>query len=123
MAPLAVAIGGALGALSRWSLNQLILTRWVNKYPAGTLAVNLLGCLLFGIVYGYLSRRIGLRSDIGLFLLTGFLGSFTTFSTYASDTVRLAQDNGFGAAAVNIAVHTVMGILLILTGLWLAARG
>ena len=122
MAALAVALGGALGALSRWSLNQVISTKWVTKYPLGTISANLLGCLLIGLAYGYLSQRAALRSTHALFLLTGFLGSFTTFSTYANDTVQLLHSDGVSAAAVNIAVQTILGVLFVTIGLWVAAK-
>ncbi|HSA31905.1 MAG TPA: CrcB family protein, partial [Candidatus Omnitrophota bacterium] len=77
-----VGLGGALGALSRYGLSGWVL-RWSSSegFPYATLVVNLVGCLLIGIVWG-LSERFTFHDHLGLFLLTGFLAAFTTFSTF-----------------------------------------
>ena len=122
MSALAIALGGALGALSRWALSRFITTRLSTAFPLGTLFVNLLGCFFFGVVAGFLARRLELRSEVSLFLLTGFMGSFTTFSTYAHDTLNLWRTEGFLASSGNILAQTVLGILFVYAGLWVTNR-
>jgi len=113
---LLVCAGGA-GAFCRWGLAGLVQRLAGERFPLGTLAVNLLGCLLFGFVWGYLEGRVGLSPQTRTIVLTGFMGAFTTFSTYAFETVTLLQGGQYFAAFANIAVQTVLGVALVFAGL------
>ena len=118
----AVALGGACGAVARWSLSRAISSRIPSTYPLGTLAANLIGCFLFGVVFAWLSKRADLRPDVSLFLLTGFMGSFTTFSTYTFESLNLWRTNGAWWSLGNILLHNGLGIALLMAGLWVAGR-
>jgi CrcB protein len=91
-----------------------------ERFPLGTLAVNLIGCLLFGLVWGWLEPRLGFSAQTRTVLLTGFLGAFTTFSTFAFETATLLQGGQTAAAALNVTLQTVLGVALVLAGLALA---
>ena len=117
-----MAIGGALGALSRWGLNQWVTSRWVNSYPLGTLAANSTGCLLFGLLFGLIAKRTDVPPEASLLAITGFLGAFTTFSTFAFEAVQLAQTSGWVGSMLHIVAHTVFGVLLVILGLWVASH-
>ena len=73
------------------ALSGLVQRLAGERFPLGTMAVNLLGCLLFGFVWGYLEGRVGLSPQTRTIVLTGFMGAFTTFSTYAFETVTLVR--------------------------------
>lgn len=113
----AVAGCGALGALSRWALGAAVQAAVGGRFPWGTLAANVLGCFVLGLVTG-----IGLSSDrlppsVRTPLATGFLGSFTTFSTFSVETVRLVEQGAWPLAAVNVGGSLVVGLGAALAGL------
>ena len=110
--------GGAAGTLARYGLTTwLRLALGPTPLPWGTIAVNLLGCFLFGVVWAAADRRGALGGPAPLLLLTGFLGAFTTFSTFAFETVDLLRAGHPGWAAANLALQNTGGILLVLAGL------
>ena len=114
---LLIAAGGALGALGRAGLTALAQRALGERFPWGTLAVNLLGCVLFGFVWAWTEGMGEHRTGVRLFVLTGFAGSLTTFSTYAFDSVQLGQVGRVSAAAGNVAAHTALGLLCVVAGL------
>ena len=113
-------LAGGLGALCRWGLGGIVQRLAGERFPAGTLAVNLLGCLLFGLAWGWLEIRGGFSPQTRVVVLTGFMGAFTTFSTFAFETANLLQGGQWLAAAINVGVQTVAGVLLVFAGLALA---
>lgn len=124
---LAVALGGALGSWTRWSLGG-----WVQRrssatsgaaalFPAGTLAVNLLGCLAIGFLAAWLEERGAVDPALRVFLLVGVLGGFTTFSSFGFETVALVRDGNFALAATNVAASVGGGLAGVWAGL-VAAR-
>src|SRR3954467_12385918 len=88
---LLVASGGAIGAVARWAVGGWVLHRAGGDFPWGTLSVNLLGCLLAGILAGTVIRTASVPMDWQLFLMTGMLGGFTTFSAFGVDTAYLLR--------------------------------
>lgn len=90
-AVLAVGIGGAVGANARYLLGREVADRWPSSFPWGTLVVNVSGCLALGILIGWLLPR-GDRLFTRLLIATGFLGAYTTFSTFAYEAMRLIED-------------------------------
>lgn len=112
-----IALGGALGALMRYSASGLAQRLFGASFPFGTFLVNMLGCLLFGVVWAALEPRLGSAAGLRLFLLTGFMGAFTTYSTYMFETVQLARAGQFLLAAANLGGQTAMGFLLVLAGM------
>lgn len=113
---LLVGIGGFFGAISRFGIWQVIPA---SKFHYGTLAVNLLGCLLIGLAFGFNGRE-ELSRPVQLLLITGFLGGFTTFSTFGLDTIKMIHEGAFSRALVYVAVTNLVGIALVLAGYELA---
>jgi CrcB protein len=117
---LGIALAGAAGALARYGLSGLAHRWWGAGFPWGTLTVNLIGCLLLGLLTemtrhtGWLSPEV--RAAIGI----GFLGSFTTFSTFGVETFRAIEQGDWGVAALNIASNVVLGLIFVLAGTTLA---
>lgn len=113
---LLIAAGGASGALARFLVTGPILGRLGHRFPFGVLACNLVGCFFLGMVlYLYLVR--GETDDRArLFLVAGFLGSFTTFSTFGFDTFELYRDGFPGLAITNILANVIFGVALAASG-------
>ena len=114
---LLLALGGAAGTLSRVGLSVLVTRCTTSAFPVGTLAVNLLGCLLFGLVWAAVDRRGNLSPALQLALLAGFMGAFTTFSTYAFESADLFRVYGLLRAGINVALQNVLGIACVIAGL------
>ena len=116
---LAVAIGGALGSVARHGVNHLAQVYALTRFPFGTVAVNLVGCFVIGLLYGLIaSERIAIPPHWREFVFVGILGGFTTFSTFGLDTFVLARTHSVGYAAINVAVQVVGGLVLV----WLGYR-
>jgi len=114
---IAIAAAGALGTVSRYALAGLV-QRWTGAgFPWGTFAVNALGCLAFGFVVGILEDRVALATSLRPFVLVGFLGAFTTFSTFAFESAELLVERQAGHVLANVAGQTVLGVILVLVGL------
>ena len=122
---LAIAVGGALGSVARHGVNHLVHTRWLTaKFPVGTVAVNLAGGLLIGVLAGLVSsERIALRLHWREFVFVGLLGGFTTFSTFGLDTFLLGRTHSMTQAMVNVLVQVAGGLLAVWAGYHLGARG
>lgn len=112
---LAVALGGAVGAMLRYLVGIFMKTQLGEAFPWGTLTVNLVGCFLIGALFPLLSSAT-VSVDIRHFLLTGLLGALTTFSTFGLNTMQLVE-NGLGASALfNILLNNGLGIGLVFLG-------
>lgn len=110
----ALAVGGSLGAVSRYWVSSTTY-RWLGvDFPYGTLAVNLLGSLAMGFLSVLLVHRFNISEDIRIGLLAGFLGSFTTFSTFAMDTLHLAGNEALAKAAV----YVLCSVMFCILGAW-----
>lgn len=112
-----VATLGGAGAVCRFLLDRTVTRRIGRPFPAGTLAVNLSGALLLGFLGGLV-----LPTHLALLVGTGFVGSYTTFSTWMLETQRLTEERRVWAAAANIAVSVVCGLAAAALGLWLGGR-
>ena len=124
MAWIAVAVGGALGSVARHGVNHLVQTRWpMWKFPFATLTVNVVGCLVIGLLAGLLAaNRIHFRFYWREFVFVGILGGFTTFSTFGLDTLTLARTGAPGAAMLNVLLQVSAGLLAAYGGFTLAAH-
>lgn len=112
---LLVGLGGFLGAISRYGLNGFVYGILREPlFPYGTLLVNVLGCLAIGFLAGLAEARGLFSPEARVFLLIGFLGSFTTFSTFGYETLQLLRGGDLGAAAVNVGAQVLLG----LGGVW-----
>jgi CrcB protein len=109
-----IAIGGALGSVARYLLSTFVLRATGTLFPLGTFVVNVIGCLVFGAIAGAASQRVQLAPALRLFLLTGILGGFTTFSSYAFESFTLVRDGQFLWASLNVAGQVIAG----LAGMW-----
>lgn len=112
-----VALGGALGSVSRYLLGSW--TQTLSKsldFPYGTLTVNLIGCFVIGMLAQLAEARGAFTSDTRAFLIVGILGGFTTFSSFGNDTINLVRDGELSHALVNIAANVIVGLLLVWLG-------
>ena len=114
---LAVGLGGFLGAIARYTVGGLVDSRFNTRVPCGTLTVNLLGCLLIGAILGWVSRGEASSRTTELLLVTGILGSLTTFATFGQDTVELLRQGALGPAAGNVALNVIVGLTAVALGL------
>ena len=117
---LVIAIGGAVGSVARYLLSTFLLRVTGAQFPVGTFVVNLIGCAIFGVMAGAASQRLSLAPEARLFLFVGILGGFTTFSSYAFESVTLLRDGHLMAASVNIVGQVVLGIVALWAGYLLA---
>jgi CrcB protein len=116
-----IAVGGALGSVSRFAAQGVVQRVAGDSFPAGTLAVNVLGCLLIGMAAGaFASPAILVRPEYRLGLTAGFLGGFTTFSTFGLETMNLAADREWRLAAANVALSCGLGFFAVWCGSRLA---
>jgi CrcB protein len=107
--PLLVAAGGAVGAVLRYVLDQLVSARVKGPFPWGTYLVNVLGCLVLGVLAGTASSAEVPNWVLPL-LATGLCGGLTTFSTFSFETFRLAEDGAWSRAAANAVGSLVVGL-------------
>ena len=119
---LAVAFSGALGALSRWLLTAAVDRHLPPGFPHGTLVVNVVGCLLLGWAGTLLLGRLPASAPARAAIATGFLGAFTTFSTFAFDTVVLWRAGESARALTNVVLSLGLGLAAVAVGVWLATH-
>lgn len=110
-----IALGATLGAWLRWGFSLWLNPR-VAQFPLGTLASNLVGGYLIGIAVAYFSAHTALTPEWRLFVITGFLGGLTTFSTYSAEVVQLLQSGRLAMAGVLALVHLTGSLLLTILG-------
>ncbi|MHC4975335.1 MAG: fluoride efflux transporter CrcB [Planctomycetota bacterium] len=128
----AVALGGAIGASSRWGVSLALKSPTTGHFPWSTLCVNLLGCLLIGICAAWFASHgehdapgkyaVRLTESHHLLLMVGVLGGFTTFSTFAIDTLSLWAQGQRTMAMAYVLLSNVGGLLGVVVGWWLVER-
>ena len=114
-----VALGGAIGAGARHAVNLGALRLFGSAFPVGTLLVNVVGGLLMGLLAGWLAFRAADSGDLRLFLATGVLGGFTTFSAFSLDAVLLWERGAVVAAVLYVGGSVALSIAALLVGLGL----
>ncbi len=114
-----IMFGGALGALARYVLSTAIMDRVGANFPYGTLVVNVLGSFLMGFLAMLLVERIGLDPLLRLGLFVGFLGAFTTFSTFSMETLNLFEQGNHLRALINMLVNVLFSVLAVWLGVML----
>jgi CrcB protein len=115
---LVVALGGAVGCALRYGTTLGAARVFGTGFPFGTLIVNLAGCLLAGLLFGIADKHVGMSPLVRILLLTGFLGGYTTFSTFMVETVRLLQDESWAIAMASFLGNNLAGGALALAGIY-----
>ena len=122
---LAICLGSSLGALLRWALG-VKLNSLYPAVPPGTLSANLIGGYVVGVAVAYFAQAPGIAPEWRLFLITGFCGGLTTFSTFSAEVVTLLQDGRLPAAMGAIAAHLFGSLAMTMGGIaswqWLQGR-
>lgn len=113
-----VFIGAGIGGVMRYFLNLCVTALAGSAFPYGILAINILGSTAMGLLAGWLAFRAEVLPDVRLFLATGVLGGFTTFSAFSLDTALLMERGETLAAAVYVAGSVVLSVLGLFIGLW-----
>jgi len=116
LAVLAVAIGGAFGALARWMISYR-LNALFPAIPPGTLAANIIGGYIIGIAIAFFATRPDVSPEWRLFIITGFCGGLTTFSTFSAEVVMLIQQGELAKMAAAIALHLVGSLAATILGI------
>ncbi len=111
MIPFSIAVGGALGSLCRYLLAGLVHRLAPPYFPYGTFLVNLVGCLVFGAIFGLSEQRFVIGPTARAFLLIGLLGGFTTFSSFTFETFQLLRDGEYLLAGANTVGQVVLGLV------------
>ena len=117
----AIAVAGALGALARYAVGGLVADRAHGVFPWGTLVVNVSGSLVLGFLFVLLTERLLPHPTLRIALTVGFLGAYTTFSTFSLETLRLIQDGAVGIAAMNVFGSVAAGLVAVYLG-WVVGR-
>jgi len=112
-----LALAGALGTLARYGLAGLAQRATSLSFPVGTLAVNLTGCFLAGMLWALFEARWPVSGETRLIVLVGFLGAFTTLSGYLLETAQLMRSSEWMYAMVNVALQNGLGFAALLAGL------
>lgn len=115
-----IALAGGLGALCRYWLAGAVQEMAGPSLPLGTALVNILGCFLFGFIVTLIDERMALPPGIKPYVLTGFMGAFTTFSTYAFETASLIRYSQWLLAIGNVLGQTLLGLVFLFAGIFLA---
>lgn len=111
-----LALSGALGTLARYGLSGLVQRASGTGFPWGTLAVNISGCFLFGLFWAITEHRLTLGPEVRTIVLVGFLGAFTTFSTFAFETAQFMRDAQWFLAFGNVMAQNMMGFAFLFVG-------
>lgn len=115
-----VGFAGFIGTVGRYWLSGVVARRYGETFPFGTLAVNLVGCFLVGLLFFLMQERYLVNQNLRTIILIGLLGGFTTFSSLGLQTFTLLQENEITLAALNMIASNVLGLLLVWAGYNLA---
>jgi fluoride exporter len=116
---LAVAMGGALGSMARYALSTWIFQVSNHKFPYATLTVNVLGSLVMGVLFVVIVEKAALPSEMRSLLMIGFIGAFTTFSTFSLDALGLWQNGHLFMALIYTLATVVLCLIAISSAIWL----
>ena len=118
---LAVAAGGALGAMARYYLNGSALARVWSPFPTPTFVINITGSFIIGLFLTLVTERISISTHLRLAVVVGFVGAYTTFSTFEYETAILLREPAYVTAFLNVTLSFVIGLAAVLGGM-MAAR-
>ena len=114
---LLLALAGSVGTLARYGLSGFVQSLCGKVFPWGTVVVNLLGCALFGLIWSALEERWPTSGETRMIILVGFMGAFTTFSTFVFESGELLRDAEWIPALGYFTIHNVGGLAALLAGL------
>lgn len=117
-----VCLGGALGALARYSLGTVVTNRYGSSWPFGTFIINVTGCFAIGFFLTLTTERVTLHEGWRFVFPIGFVGAYTTFSTYSYETVRLVEGGAWARAVFYVVASTFAGIGAVVLAMWAARR-
>jgi len=113
---LLVGLGSFIGGICRYLVSLVIQNKFLSTFPYGTLAVNIAGCFLIGVIYGF-SERGNMNAEWRIFLATGIMGGFTTFSSFSNETVGMLRDAQYWPAFSYIALSVFIGLAATFVGI------
>ncbi|MEP6583876.1 MAG: fluoride efflux transporter CrcB [Ginsengibacter sp.] len=113
---IAVGVGSCIGGILRYLLSLLIQNRSLSTFPFGTLTVNIIGCFLIGVAFGFSERDL-ISMEWKLFFVTGLLGGFTTFSSFSIETITLLRTGHSWLALSYIGLSLIIGLIATFTGI------
>jgi CrcB protein len=117
---LIIGFGGFFGAIARFGVSKASVMLLGNRIPYGTLVVNVLGSFLLGLIYTLSVEKLAVSENLRFFIAVGFLGAFTTFSTFSVETLHLIEDGSYIPAFAYLAGNLLLGLAAALLGFWLA---
>lgn len=117
---IAIAIGGTLGCWARYAMTNLVQAIYGRDFPYATLSINVLGSFLMGFLFIETLERLTISPHFRIGILTGFLGGFTTFSTFAMETLLLAEQGEAGKSALYAMLSLVLGLMAAFGGAYIA---
>ena len=116
---LAVAVGGALGAMARYGVSSIIFNPSSQKFPWATMSVNVLGSFVMGMLFVIIVEKGALPAEMRSLLMVGFLGAFTTFSTFSLDALGLWQNGHIFMSLVYMLATVILCLIAISSAIWL----
>jgi fluoride exporter len=116
-----IMLGGSLGAVSRYLIGLMAARAWGVNFPWGTLIVNMAGCFLIGLIFALVDSVRLLTPSVRLFLITGFLGALTTFSSFSLETTNAVRAGLTFQPIMNILLNNLGGFGLTFLGYWLGS--
>jgi fluoride exporter len=117
---LAIAIGGVLGCWARYAMTNLVQAIYGRDFPYATLSINVLACFIMGFLFEETLDRLTISPVLRVGILTGFIGGFSTFSTFAMETLLLMEQGQGGKSAIYVVVSIVLGLMAVTGGVYLA---
>lgn len=116
MSLIMISMGGALGAIARYLTYLCFQSQNLLHFPWATLFINTLGCLVMGIIMALIDRGGSYHQQLLFFAVTGFLGSYTTFSAFSFENLQLIRANQYGLVMLNISANVMLGLAAIWSG-------
>lgn len=117
-----VGIGGFLGAVGRFVVGTLVSQRWGTSWPYGTFIINITGCFLIAFFLTLTTERVAVHESLQYLFPVGFVGAYTTFSTYEFETMRLLETGAWARATSYVVLSTFIGLAAVFLAAWIARR-